>query len=49
MVAFGIKPRVQSDYILAELATLQVADVFYGVAEMRDVAGILLNADEVNA
>jgi hypothetical protein len=49
MVAFGIKPRVQSDYILAELATLQVADVFYGVAEMRDVAGILLNSDEVNA
>jgi len=49
MVAFGIKPRVQSDYILPELATLQVADVFYGVAEMRDVAGILLDADEINA
>lgn len=49
MVGFGIKPRVQRDYILPELGTLQVADVFYGVAECRDEAGILLNYDDVNA
>ena len=49
MIAFGIKPRVQSDYILPELANLQVADVFYGVAELRDVAGMLLDFDDINA
>lgn len=49
MIAFGIKPRVQSDYILPELANLQVADVFYGVAELRDVAGMLLDFDDNNA
>lgn len=49
MVAFGIRPRVQTDYILAELGQLTVADVFYGVAELRDVAGQLLDFDEVNA
>lgn len=48
MIAFGIKPRLQSDYILSELGELMVADVFYGVAEMRDVAGQLLDFDEVN-
>ncbi len=49
MVAFGIKPRVQTDYILPDLASLQVADVFYGVAEMRDLAGMLINSDDINA
>jgi hypothetical protein len=49
MVGFGIKPRVQRDYILPDLGTLQIADVHYGVAELRDEAGILLNYDEVNA
>jgi hypothetical protein len=48
MVGFGMKPRIQRDYILPELGTLQIADVFYGVAECRDDAGISLNFDEVN-
>jgi len=48
MVAFGIKPRLQKDYILSDLGELMVADVFYGVAELRDVAGQLLDYDEVN-
>lgn len=48
MIGFGIKPRIQKDYILSEIGELQVADVFYGVAELRDIAGQLLDFDEVN-
>jgi hypothetical protein len=48
MTGFAIKPRLQKDYVLPDLATLQVFDVFYGVAELRDEAGLLLNYDDVN-
>ena len=36
--------RVQSDYMLANLGTLTVVDVIYGVAVLREPAGVLLNA-----
>ncbi len=49
MIGFGIRPRIQTNYEVTELGEIQIADVLYGVAEMRDVAGILLDFDEVNA
>ena len=48
MFGFGIKPRIQQEYQLSALGTLHVADVVYGVAELRDEAGILLNFDSEN-
>lgn len=45
--AFGLamqkKPRTQSQYKLEFLATLVVVDALYGVAEIRDTFGVLIN------
>jgi len=37
--------RVQSDYLLTNLATLTVADVIYGVAVLREPGAVLVNAN----
>lgn len=37
--------RVQSDYMLQNLATLAVVDVIYGVAVLRADAGVVVNAN----
>jgi hypothetical protein len=37
--------RVQSDYLLTNLATLTVADVIYGVGVLREPAAVLVNAN----
>jgi hypothetical protein len=41
----GGQVRIQSDYRLANLATLVVADVIYGVAAIRADAGVVVNAN----
>jgi len=40
----GSKVRIQSSNELRNLSTLTVADIMYGVAEIRDEAAVLLNA-----
>lgn len=38
--------RVQSQYMLQNLATLTVADIIYGVAVLREPAAVLVNAND---
>jgi hypothetical protein len=40
----GSKVRIQSENALRNLGTLTVADIMYGVAEIRDKAAVLVNA-----
>lgn len=37
--------RVQADYLLQNLGMLSVVDIIYGVAELRDAAAVVLNAN----
>jgi len=41
----GAACRVQAEYQLRNLGMLTVIDILYGVAELRDAAGVLLNAN----
>lgn len=43
----GSRVRVQSQYMLQNLATLTVADIIYGVGVLREPAAVLLNANDV--
>lgn len=42
--AGGKEVRVQSDYLLQNIGNLTVVDILYGVIELRDAAGVLVNA-----
>lgn len=37
--------RVQTDYLLQNLGMLTVVDMIYGVVELRDAAGVVINAN----
>lgn len=41
----GSKVRIQTDYLVQNIATLTVLDMIYGVIELRDAAGVVLNAN----
>lgn len=48
MCGFGIRPRTQKEYVITEIGEIILSDVVYGVAELRDEAGVLLNFDDTN-
>ena len=41
----GSKVRTQSDYLLQNIGMLTVLDIIYGVVELRDGAGVVVNAN----
>jgi len=41
----GQKIRIQSDYLLQNIGNLTVVDILYGVVELRDAAGVVVNAN----
>lgn len=40
----GSRVRIQSDYELEYLSSVVVADIYYGVVELRDAAAVVLNS-----
>mgnify|MGYP001601646315 CR=1 FL=1 len=41
----GSKVRTQADYLVQNIAALTVLDMVYGVVELRDAAGVVVNAN----
>jgi|GEM_PF-814453 len=44
-ISGGNRVRVQSDYLVQNIAMLTVLDILYGVVELRDAAGVVVNSN----